>query len=583
VDESCERFVEWCTPLLTADELAATETAVAAFLRPDGPGRRLHAALEKYNADEGLHSWLDTFFSDRYLCRRGRIAVDTNFFFLFEDADQPQVERAAGLIAAAINYKVRLDEELVPPDVSGGQPLSMEQNKSLFSTTRIPGSVRDAVRAPYTHDFPGPSRARHIAVFFGGNIFRMDVLGSDGRPYTLDDLAAGLRAIMTAGAVRAALDASVGHLTTTTRAVWAANRDALLALAAGNAEALDEVETALFCLCLEDFAPKDTLAACDHLLHGDSGNRWFDKSVSLIVFADGRAGINVEHSGLDGSTILSFVDTMLGTPAEEHSRQSGAQSQGLPAAAAIEFVLDEGLRAEVRNAAATFAAYRSDIASAILSFAGFGADRVKQLGMSPDAFVQMAFQLAHRRARGVVGATYESIATRQYRRGRTGAMRVVTAESIRLVAAIDDPDADLATRRAALWAAAQMHRQRARQCQSGHGPEHHLDELQLLQKRRGNELGVTEPPTLYQSPGWLKMRDDYLSTSAVPTMEARHIGFGPTGAQCIGIAYRLLANRLDLYLSAPRPIAEDLTRFVDKLPAAMRELEDLLDGERPKG
>ncbi len=40
VDESCENFLAWCAPLLTADELAVTRTAVEEALRPDsaGPG-----------------------------------------------------------------------------------------------------------------------------------------------------------------------------------------------------------------------------------------------------------------------------------------------------------------------------------------------------------------------------------------------------------------------------------------------------------------------------------------------------------------------------------------------------------------
>ena len=102
----------------------------------------------------------------------------------------------------------------------------------------------------------------------------------------------------------------VGHLTTKARAEWAESRDALRRLD-GNAEALDALETALFCVCLDDHTPADEKDACDHLLHGDSGNRWFDKSVSFIVFADGTAGINIEHCGLDGTTVLSFVDTVL--------------------------------------------------------------------------------------------------------------------------------------------------------------------------------------------------------------------------------------------------------------------------------
>jgi carnitine O-acetyltransferase len=579
--ESCQRFVAWCAPLLTADELVATETAVVSFLRPDGPGRKLHAALEEYNASAGVHSWLDTFWPYRYLGRRDRIALNANFFFLFKDSDQPQLERAAGLIAGAVNYKLQLDDERIPPVIQRGQVLSMEQNKFLFSTTRIPGAVQDTVRAPYSAQWPGPSPARHIVVFFRGNMFRMDVLGADGRPYSLDDIVAGLSAVMKAGATRAAPDASVGHLTTKARAEWAASRQALLACHPANKDALDEVETALFCLCLEDFVPEDTREACDHLLHGDSGSRWFDKAVSLIVFADGRAGINVEHCGLDGTTILSFIDMLLSEPAQVHSQQSGAQSQGVPNVAAIELVLDDDLRADVQAAGTAFAAYGAGTATTTVSFEGFGADGAKKLRMSPDAFVQMAYQLAHKRAKGFVGATYESIATRQYQHGRTEAMRVVTPEVVRFVAAMDDPDADAAARRAAFRTAADMHVRRAKECQAGQAPEQHLWELALIQKRRGAELGVPEQPALYETPGWLTMRDDYLSTSSTPSVNVQYSGFGSTSSRCIGVGYVLLPDRFNLYLSTPRPVADQMFVFADKLREAVDELSELLATESP--
>lgn len=38
-----------------------------------------------------------------------------------------------------------------------------------------------------------------------------------------------------------------------------------------------------------------------HLFHGDGYSRWFDKSVSLIVFPNGVLGANVEHTPLDAT------------------------------------------------------------------------------------------------------------------------------------------------------------------------------------------------------------------------------------------------------------------------------------------
>ena len=576
LEASCERFLAWCEPLLTVGERAATEAEVTAFLRPGGPGRVLHAALEEYNAAPGVHSWLDTFWPYRYLGRRDRIALNANFFFLFKDSDQGQVERAAGLIAGAVDYKLRIDGQLIPPAVVRGRPQTMEQNKFLFSTTRIPGAEQDTVRAPYSPEWPGPSQARHIVVFFQGGMTKLDVLGPDGVPHSLADLEAGLRAVIKAGAEPAAEDTSVGHLTTMARAEWAAARESLRDLHPGNASALDDVETALFCVCLEDFAPTDTQHTCDHLLYGDGGNRWFDKALSLVVFGDGRAGINVEHCGLDGTTILNFVDALLDTPAEQQSQRSGARTQGVPALEPVVFHLDDRLRAQARSAAEAFADYGDSTATATVSFQDFGANTAKALGVSPDAFVQLAYQLAHQRAKGQLGATYESIATRQFRRGRTEAMRVVTPEMLAFVAAMEDPAADADARRDAVRTAAAKHVARAKECQAGDAPEQHLWELELIQRRRGAELGVTEQPALYRTPGWLIMRDDYLSTSSAPSANIQFFGFGSTSSRCIGVAYVLLPERFNLYLSTPLAVADQMYTFAERLREAVAELRELL-------
>ncbi|WP_328450593.1 choline/carnitine O-acyltransferase [Amycolatopsis sp. NBC_00438] len=559
LDDSGRRFLEWCGPLLTPDELAETEAAVEDFLAPDSPAHGLQAALEEYDRSPGVHSWLDTFWPYRYLGRRDRIALNANFFFLFAESPLGQVERAAELTASAVDYKLRLDDELVPAVLVRGAPQSMVQHRYLFSATRIPGEVLDTARTPYRDGWEGPSRARHIIVFHRNTPFRMDVVAEDGRPYSAEQLADGLRAILKDDHTT---DVPAGHFTTKARAEWAASRQALLD--AGNAEALETLETALFCVCLDDFAPSTTLEAADQLLYG--ANRWYDKAVSLIVFEDGTAGINVEHCELDGTTILGFTDALL-----SGERLPRDPADGVPGFEPVEFTLTDALREDARAAGESFKAYADATATQTVSF-DFGANRVKELGMSPDAFAQMAYQLAHKRAKGLTGATYESIATRQFRNGRTEAMRVVTPEVFRFVAAMEDGSTE--EKREAFRTAAAKHVSRAKECQAGDAPEQHLWELQLIAKRRGD----TETPALYSSPGWLKMRDDYLSTSSAPSVNIQYFGFGSTSPQCIGIAYVLLPDRWNLYLSTPKHVSSEMYRFADELAKAVSELQELLAG-----
>jgi carnitine O-acetyltransferase len=93
---------------------------------------------------------------------------------------------------------------------------------------------------------------------------------------------------------------------------------------------------------------------------------------------------------------------------------------------------------------------------------------------------------------------------------------------------------------------------------------------------------VTEQPALYRTPGWLTMRDDYLSTSSAPSVNIQYFGFGSTSSQCIGVAYVLLPERFNLYLSTPMAVAAQMRTFADRLREAMDELRELLASERPE-
>jgi carnitine O-acetyltransferase len=515
-----------------------------------------------------VHSWLDDFWRDRYLGRRARNAINANFMFLMHDRPGDQYHRAAALIMGSLDHKAAVDQERLPVTTQRGAPLSMVQHRYLFSSTRIPGAVRDHARTPYSEQWPGPSRERHVLVLVNGHLFRLDVIGAEGVPHTLDELSTALAEIADSVTDRGQC---VGHLTSLDRAEWAQVRERLLEHHPDNLDVVDVVERALLAICLEGSSPDGLEAACNELLAGDSGNRWFDKSVSFIVFPSGRAGVQGEHCKLDGTTITEFIDAVVAHNDSGHDA-AGGKPQGPPTWSRLDFVLDDGLRADIRRAGESFDALAHDTVGRLVDLTGVGSDLPKKLAVSPDAFAQLAFQLAHHRAKGFVGATYESISLRRYHHGRTEAMRVVTPEIVRFIQAMADPASDRAARAALARAAATEHVARAKACQQGQAPEQLIWELQLEERRHGRDSGLA----IHESPGWLTMRDDYLSTSSSPTSNVVILGFGATSARCIGVSYQMLPQRFTLYLTTPAPIADGMARFAEEMPGAIEDLAALL-------
>ena len=61
------------------------------------------------------------------------------------------------------------------------------------------------------------------------------------------------------------------------------------------------------------------------------------------------------------------------------------------------------------------------------------------MGLSPDAFVQMALQLGYYKMHGTSKPTYESAQVRKFAYGRTETCRSVSVESVTWVQAMKDP------------------------------------------------------------------------------------------------------------------------------------------------
>jgi hypothetical protein len=98
----------------------------------------------------------------------------------------------------------------------------------------------------------------------------------------------------------------ITQLTAGHRDNWYNAYQQLCRLSKKNEKSFQEIESALFAVCLDDSGVKKNIDE-SHLkfFHNhDASNRWFDKSIQLIVSSSGRAGLNGEVSC--GGLILAY-------------------------------------------------------------------------------------------------------------------------------------------------------------------------------------------------------------------------------------------------------------------------------------
>jgi len=101
-------------------------------------------------------------------------------------------------------------------------------------------------------------------------------------------------------------------------------------------------------------------------------------------------------------------------------------------------------------------------------------DFIKRCHVSPDAFIQGAFQLAYLRDCGRHDATYESSTTRLFAEGRTETVRPLTREMVEWVAAMRDASVGPRERLRALQTAAARHVAGFTDAMTGRGIDRHL-------------------------------------------------------------------------------------------------------------
>lgn len=441
---------------------------------------------------------------DSYLNFDNPVVLNLNPFFLLEDDPTParnnQVTRAASLVASALEFIRAVRKEELPPDTIKGKPLCMYQFTRLFGTARVPTDHGcQIVQDP---------EAKHIVVICHGQIYWFDVLDDNSDVImTEKDIAVNLHTITEDAAqtpIQEAAKGALGVLSTENRKTWSGLRDVITKDAgSNNADCLNIVDSALFALCLDYTEPQDVAALCQNMLCGTSEvkngvqigtctNRWYDK-MQIIVCKNGSAGINFEHTGVDGHTVLRFASDVYTDTILRFARTINGQAPTLWTSTSpdpskrdpesfgdvnttprkLEWDMVPELSIAVRFAETRLADLIEQNEFQCLDFSSYGKNFITSMGFSPDAFVQMAFQAAYYGLYGRVECTYEPAMTKFYLHGRTEAVRTVSQDSVDFVQTFwaDNPAED---KIAALKRACQKHTARTKECLQAEGCDRHL-------------------------------------------------------------------------------------------------------------
>ncbi|KAF8734289.1 hypothetical protein AX14_003458 [Amanita brunnescens Koide BX004] len=559
LEDTCRRYLRALEYLQDEHEHAETKAAVQDFLQTDGP--RIQEKLTEYAKDKA--SYIEEFWYESYLSHSDPVVLALNPFFVLENDPNPdrgaQLPRAAALVISSLGFIHDLRAGVLESDSVRETPLDMYQYLRLFGTARIPTDrgCRMHVNA----------ESRHIVVLRRGQFYWFDVLDDESLPLLTErEVLRNLQAIVRDAdntEKHEAARRAIGLLSTENRRIWSSFRN-LLQKDKNNASCLQIVDNALFIVCLDDAAPDNLADLCSNFLCGTyslqngeqvgtCANRWYDK-LQIIVCADGAAGINFEHTGVDGHTVLRYAadiyteglmllarsihpsaPTLFHAPLSPHAKSHKylpGQTNSIANAVAaekidttpkkLEWNLTPELRAGIRFAETRLSDLICQNDCQALEFKTYGKNFITSHSFSPDAFVQMAFQAAYYGLYGRIECVYEPAMTKAFLHGRTEAIRSVQRESVEFLKVFYS-ETTPQQKILALRKACNNHVKLTKECSKGLGQDRHLYALYCLLRREmaaeADSLPSAAPPSLPSSENAAGATD---GTLASPCPNAKH-------------------------------------------------------------
>ncbi|KAK3098023.1 hypothetical protein FSP39_015419 [Pinctada imbricata] len=575
VTDTTKRYLRSVRPLLDDEKYKEMEKLALEF--ENGLGKKLnrYLVLKSWWSVNYVSDWWEEYV---YLSGRSPIMINSNFYGVDAVMIQPthrQVSRAANIIYCHVVVQERTI--LLNKTV----PLCSNQYERQFNTTRIPGIEKDKI--VHYKD------SQHIAVYHKGRYFKVYVYFR-GRLLKPKEIEKMLQQILDDESAPVVGEEHLAALTAGDRVPWAKAREEFF-MKGQNKASLQAIEKAAFFLALDDepqtFDAKDPSKLSNFgkaMLHGKGYDRWFDKSFTLVVASNGRIGFNGEHSWAD-APIMGHVwevaqadDRNLGYT--EDGFCMGTIDQQPPNPIRLVWDLPKPCLQVIENSYEVAKQLISDVDLCLLKHDHYGKGFMKTCKVSPDAYIQLALQLAYFRMEKKFCLTYESCMTRLFREGRTETVRSCTVESSAFVRAIEDgkPKEECIS---LMRKAADVHQKGYRDAMTGNGIDRHLFCMYVVSKYLGEES-----PFLHKVLGepWR------LSTSQTPHQQTNkldlvkhpeHIsaggGFGPVADDGYGVSYIIAGEDVVFFhISCKNACATtSAQKFSDNIVKALDDIKRL--------
>ncbi|KAJ2003289.1 hypothetical protein GGI04_003021 [Coemansia thaxteri] len=590
--QTIDKYLESIVPVAGDDiaELAETNRRAVQFLKV---ATRLQQRLIEYEKTQE-YSWLEKWwFELAYLSWRESLCINSNYWIAFVDdpnafglASAPrtllssdpdfnkgkiwesgeysefQLRRAAKFIQKTLDYKELVYDGRLPIDRARTGPLCMHQYHCMFGMTRIPRPGCDELRQDKR-----TTSSRTITVIADDQLYSVDVYTSTGHRRPDSDLEAELRAIVADVAERRAtgeLDPAITVLTAGHRDRWSVAYERLEKQPL-NLVTLEATQNSLFVVSLDTTFSDPPGSVDAHqrntTCHGTrpGHNRWYDKCVSYVFDRNGAAGYLGEHSPCDALIPAYMIEHVAKNVATElissESRNVSTPSPNVCVRRLRFTNVDDSVLQLITEAEKEIeqAAKASD--SRQIRFEGYGSDWIKRAAkVGPDAFAQLAMQLAYYRTHGKFASVYETASTRQFLHGRTETVRSLTAESADFMRIMNDKASSMRDKYEALVRAANKHQVLLRDASSGNGVDRHILGLRMAYYRLKplpNEapLKAAEKEAIesfFSDPVLGRSTSFQLSTSGLfPAYYLAHTGFGAVVAERgYGINYIIEPKRI---------------------------------------